>query len=128
MRELKRKSPDKKCVIDQEQLYADGKIFIYDLIQQKVVEIGNTTDANVKRTKSSSKDDLPSKVKNLESLVQKQLKMIQEQQKIIEKQKHLLYQGRQTQRRQFDDSKLLEESLEELIDREEISEEDECMM
>ena len=49
MRELKRKSPDKKCVLEQEQLHADGKIYVYDPTLQKVVENANAPDRNRRR-------------------------------------------------------------------------------
>lgn len=67
----------------------------------------------------SSGDRLPERVRNLETLVEKQMRMIQEQQSIIEQQKCLLENRRNGKKICNGNAVSLEESLEELIDREE---------
>ena len=67
----------------------------------------------------SSADRLPERVRHLETLVDKQMRMIQEQQSIIEQQKCLLDNRRNGKKIGNGNAVSLEESLEELIDREE---------
>ena len=67
----------------------------------------------------SSADRLPERVRHLETLVDKQMRMIQEQQSIIEQQKCLLDNRRNGKKIGNGNPVSLEESLEELIDREE---------
>ena len=67
----------------------------------------------------SSGDRLPERVRHLETLVDKQMRMIQEQQSIIEHQKCLLENKRNGKKNCNGNVVSLEESLDELIDREE---------
>ena len=77
-----------------------------------------------------SEEKLPDRVKNLEDLIKKQMKMIQDQQTIIEKQKCLLVSKKHNSMNGNGDigrihcngdaiNRLVDESLEELIDRDE---------
>ena len=69
-----------------------------------------------------SGDRLPERVKHLETLIQKQMRMIQEQQTIIEQQKCLLENKRNVRNNHCNGdvgNKFAEDSLDELIDREE---------
>ena len=38
MQEVKRKSPEKKCFLEQDKLFVDGKIFMFNETERKVVE------------------------------------------------------------------------------------------
>ena len=38
MRELKRKSPEKNCFMEGDKLFVDGKIFVFDENDNRVVE------------------------------------------------------------------------------------------
>ena len=134
MRELKRKNPEKNCLMEKEKLFVDEKTFVYDEVQHKVVESKEEqTSANSFIQKSphkkySSRENLSGRVKHLENLIKKQMMMIQEQQTIIERQKKLLRKERNNLRRNIDNKLLEEESLEDLIDREENSEEDDLFL
>ena len=90
-----------------------------------------------------SEDTLPQRVKHLETLIQKQMMMIQEQQTIIEQQKCLLDNKKSLASlncnghvKNYNNgniiNKIVDDSLEELIDRDELengfdSEEDDNM-
>ena len=145
MRELKRKSPEKNCFMEGDKLFVEGKMFVFNetdnrVVEQRVAEkIANKNQnlrleniniftyyslffhspSPVSSISRSSGGRLPERVRHLETLVEKQMRMIQEQQSIIEQQKCLLENRRNGKKIGNGNAVSLEESLEELIDREE---------
>jgi len=130
MRELKRKSPEKNCFMEGDKLFVEGKMFVFNETDNRVIEQRrvaekianknqNLSPSPVSSLSRSSGGRLPERVRHLETLVEKQMRMIQEQQSIIEQQKCLLENRRNGKKIGNGNAVSLEESLEELIDREE---------
>eukprot|EP00090_Calanus_glacialis_P027175 TRINITY_DN42770_c0_g1_i1.p1 TRINITY_DN42770_c0_g1~~TRINITY_DN42770_c0_g1_i1.p1 ORF type:complete len:322 (-),score=125.20 TRINITY_DN42770_c0_g1_i1:237-1106(-) len=124
MREMKRNSPEKRCFMEQDKLFVDGRVFIYNETEGRVVEQKDgrrrSLNKNDKRqlmieyeeAQRPEEKQLPDRVRQLEKMIREQMKVIKGQQITIQNQKNII-ENQKTDSPGFDDS------LEDLIDREE---------